>query len=454
MEIKNKIFVVDDNEESRLLLELWLKKGGYEVVSAVNGAEALERLHTEDFDLIISDILMPVMDGFQLCKKVRSDENLSSIPFIFYTATYTDKQDEYFGLKSGADRFIRKPTDMFEFMDVVRELSTRGKIQSPDTRIDKQSLGNGDGSYKLYNEILIKKLETKNSDLEKEIIERKRIEGELTEERNKLEETVNERTRELKLSLQKLQDANLLLEQANHAKNKFLSSMSHELRTPLNAVLGFTDMLQGQYFGKLNEKQLDYIKQVDSSGKHLLSLINNLLNIVKIDAGKMELELSKCSITELLDAIVSMMDSLFTRKKITVNTFIDSAQDEVIIDVHKYKQIMCNLLSNALKYTPEGGSVNITCTAEDETGVRVEIKDTGTGIKEEEKRDLFSGFYQADWVHNDQLGGTGVGLTLTRRLVELHGGNIGVESEVGKGSTFWFTLASQRSNGSLKNNGI
>lgn len=448
-----KIIVVDDNKENCLLMELWLKKGGYEVMSAVNGAEALDRLQTDDFDLIISDILMPVMDGFQLCKKVRSDDNLSSIPFIFYTATYTDKEDEDFGLRSGADRFIRKPADMFEFMDVVGELCKRGKIQSFDTKTDKQNSNNGDGSYKLYNEILVKKLESKNSHLEKEIIERKRIEGELTEERNKLEDMVNERTRELKSSLQKLQDANLLLEQANHAKSKFLSSMSHELRTPLNAVLGFTDMLNGQYFGKLNEKQLDYVKQVDSSGKHLLSLINNLLNIVKIDAGKMELDMNRCSIAELMDAIVSMMDSLFKRKQITVNTFIDSAQDEVLIDVHKYKQIMCNLLSNALKYTPEGGSVSITCTAEDDSGVRVEIKDTGTGIKEEEMRDLFSGFYQADWVHNDQLGGTGVGLTLTRRLVELHGGKIGVESEVGKGSTFWFTLASQRSNGCFENNG-
>jgi len=254
---------------------------------------------------------------------------------------------------------------------------------------------------------------------------------------------VNVRTRELRLSLQKVQDASLLLEQANHVKNKFLSSMSHELRTPLNAVLGFTDMLYGQYFGKLNEKQMDYVKQVDTSGKHLLGLINNLLAIVKIDAGKMELELENCSPIEQINAIVSMMDSQFKRKKITVQTFVDSSLEVMIVDIHKYKQIMYNLLSNALKYTPEGGCVNIMCTEEEGTGIRVEISDTGIGIKDGEKNELFSGFFQADWVYNDQLGGTGAGLTLTRRLVELHGGKLGVESEVGKGSTFWFTLSSQ-----------
>ena len=430
-----KILVVDDNTENLLLLERWLKRSGYTVVSTANGAEALEKLHTEKFNLIISDILMPVMDGFQLCKKVNSDDKLNFIPFVFYTASYTDKQDEELALKSGADRFIRKPYDMFELMAIIEDLCKGHNTRRPNTKSDNQVLEDDEG-----NEILVNKLEGKILLLEKEITERKRIEAELAGERNKLEVTVDARTRELRLSMQKLQDANLLLEQANHAKNKFLESMSHELRTPLNAILGFTDMLSGQYFGKLNDKQLDYVKEVDSSGKYLLGLINNLLNIVKIDAGKMELELETCSLTELMDSIVSIMDSQFTRKKITVKTTIDLVPDAVVVDIHKYKQIMYTLLSNALKYTPEGGCISITCTEDRDAGIRVEINDTGTGISEEEKRHLFSGFYQADWVHNNQLGGTGLGLTLTRRLVELHGGKIGVDSEVGKGSTFWFTI--------------
>ncbi len=435
-----KILVVDDNTENLLLLERWLNKSGYAVVSTANGAEALEKLHTEEFNLIISDILMPVMDGFQLCKKVNSDDKLHSIPFVFYTASYTDKQDEELALKSGAARFIRKPSDMFELMAIIEDLCKGYNTSRSNTKPDDKVIEDDNGSYKLYNEILVKKLEDKMLLLEKEIAERKSIETELAGERNKLEVTVDERTRELRLSMQKLQDADLLLEQANHAKNIFLESMSHELRTPLNAILGFTDMLCGQYFGKLNDKQLDYLKEVDNSGKCLLELINNLLNIVKIDAGKMELALETCSLTELMDSIVSIMDSQFMRKNIKVETTVDSVSDVVVVDVHKYKQIMYTLLSNALKYTPEDRCISITCTEERETGIRVEISDTGIGLNDAEKRHLFSGFYQADWVHNNQLGGTGLGLTLTRRLVELHGGKIGVDSESGKGSTFWFTI--------------
>lgn len=435
-----KILVVDDNAENIFLLDTWLKENGYEVVPTANGAEALDKLHTEEFGLIISDILMPVMDGFQLCKKVNSDDKLNSIPFVFCTASYTDEQDEELALQLGAARFIRKPFDMFELITIIEDLCNGYNMSRLNTTPGNKIPEDGDDAYKLYNEILVKKLEDKMLLLEKEITERKNIEAELAEERNKLEETVNARTSELELSMQKLQDSNLLLEHANRAKNKFLESMSHELRTPLNAILGFTEILYGQHFGKLNEKQIEYVKEVDSSGKHLLGHINNLLNIVKIDAGKMELTLETCSLRQLMDSIVCMLNSQFARKNITVKTTIDSAPDVIVVDVRKYKQIMYNLLSNALKYTPEGGCISITCTGKSDTGIRVEISDTGKGISKKEKQHLFSGFYQADWVHNDQLGGTGVGLTLTRRLVELHGGKIGVDSEVGSGSTFWFTI--------------
>jgi len=435
-----KILVVDDNAENIFLLDSWLKENGYEVVSTANGAEALDKLHTEEFDLIISDILMPVMDGFQLCKKVNSNDKLNSIPFVFCTASYTDKQDEEFALQLGAARFIRKPFDMSELIPIIENLCNGNNTSRSSTKPDNQIPEDENGNYKLYSEILVKKLEDKMLLLEKEITERKHIEAELAGERNKLEKTVNARTRELRLSIQKLQDTNLLLEHANRAKNKFLESMSHELRTPLNAILGFTEILYGQFFGKLNDKQMDYVREVDSSGKLLLGHINNLLNIVKIDAGKMELVLESCSLTQLMDSVVSIMVSQFERKNITVKTSIDYVPDVVVVDINKYKQIMYNLLSNALKYTPEGGCVNITCSEERETGMRVEISDTGIGINEEEEKHIFSGFFQADWVHDNQLGGTGLGLTLTRRLVELHGGKIGVYSEVGKGSTFWFTM--------------
>lgn len=271
-------------------------------------------------------------------------------------------------------------------------------------------------------------------------IQRKQGEQELLEERLNLERTVQERTGELRDSLKKVEVANLLLEQANRAKSQFLAHMSHELRTPLHAVLGFADLLHGKFFGNLNDKQLEYVNQIDTNGKHLLSLINELLDMSKIDAGAMELELEDISFEELINAIVSMMDSQFRKKKLNVKTSIESTLPIMAVDRRKFTQILMNLLSNAVKFTPECGRIEIKAAKEGESQIRVEVSDTGIGIAENDIDKIFSEFYQTDRARDEQLGGTGIGLALTRRLVELHGGKIGVESEEGKGSIFWFTL--------------
>jgi signal transduction histidine kinase len=246
--------------------------------------------------------------------------------------------------------------------------------------------------------------------------------------------------KELRVSLKKVEDTNLLLEQADRAKTHFLSSMSHELRTPLNAILGFSDLLYGQHFGNLNDKQIKYVNQIDDSGKHLLSLISDLLDVSRIDAGAMELDLGNVSPSEFINATVSMMSNQFKGKKIRVKTSIEPTLPVVTADLRKCKQILINLLSNALKYTPEGGQVEIRAARGVDSQARIEVSDTGIGIEADELDKIFSEFYQADSVRDGKLGGTGIGLALTRRLVELHGGEIGVESEPGKGSTFWFTL--------------
>jgi PAS domain S-box-containing protein len=273
-----------------------------------------------------------------------------------------------------------------------------------------------------------------------DITERTRIEKELAAERRNLEETVIQRTQELKESLAGLADTNLQLQQANLAKSRFLSSMSHELRTPLNGILGFAELLRGQHFGALNEKQLHHVNQIDGSGNHLLSLINDVLDIAKIDAGGMEVELEAIAVKEFLQDIAAMMSSQFNKKKIGLQISCDPQVSTLYADGRKFRQIMLNLLSNAVKFTPEGGHVEIRGEQKDGERIRISIRDSGIGIEKVEIEDIFSEFHQASKVRDGHFGGTGMGLALTKRLVELHGGQIGVESTPGKGSTFWFHL--------------
>lgn len=269
-----------------------------------------------------------------------------------------------------------------------------------------------------------------------DITERKYFEHELEEKQNKLEL----RTQELRESLKKTEAANFLLLESNKAKNKFLSTMSHELRTPLNGIIGLADILTGKYFGILNNKQIEYVKQINDCGKHLLALISDILDVAKIDAGAMELEINEIAPDEFIDATVAMVSAQFNKKRIKVTIIIDKKISVIIADRRKCKQIMFNLLSNACKYTPEGGRVDIKAYKKEDAGIRVEVTDTGIGIEEKDIDKIFSEFYQAERVRDEQLGGMGIGLALTRRLVDLHGGNIGVKSSPGKGSCFWFTL--------------
>jgi two-component system sensor histidine kinase EvgS len=227
-------------------------------------------------------------------------------------------------------------------------------------------------------------------------------------------------------------------EQANIAKSNFLSSMSHELRTPLNAILGYTDLLHGMFFGDLNEKQSSYVTQIDKSGKHLLELINDLLDLSKIDAGKSHLQLEVFPPQELIDGVLELMRPEFRKRQLEETTTIDPALGNIRGDRRRCKQILINLLSNAVKFTAEMGKIHVAASKEQDL-VRFSVSDTGIGIRPEDQENIFSEFHQADRARDEALGGTGIGLALTKRLVELHGGEIGVNSD-SSGSTFWFTL--------------
>ncbi len=229
------------------------------------------------------------------------------------------------------------------------------------------------------------------------------------------------------------------IETANRHKSEFLANMSHELRTPLNAIIGFSEVLGERMFGELNEKQAEYTDDILSSGRHLLSLINDILDLSKVEAGRMELELTKFDLPMAIDNALTLIRERASRHGIRLHHSVDERLGELTGDERKIKQILLNLLSNAVKFTPEGGRVDVDAVSSDGV-VEISVSDTGIGIAPQDQETIFEEFRQVGTDYAQKREGTGLGLTLTRKFVELHGGKIWVESELGKGSTFTFTL--------------
>ena len=232
---------------------------------------------------------------------------------------------------------------------------------------------------------------------------------------------------------------NIQLVLANKAKSDFLAHMSHELRTPLNSIIGFSEILMQKMSGELNEKQEQYINNVLKSGKHLLALIDDILDLSKVEAGKIELVIEKISVPENIHDAVTLIKERAMKHRVVIKKDIDP-QLEIEADKQRFKQILFNLLSNAVKFSkPDGGTVTITAKKEDEVA-RISVSDTGIGIREENMKKLFTEFEQLDSGTTRKYGGTGLGLAITKKLVELHGGKIWADSRYGEGSTFTFLM--------------
>jgi len=229
------------------------------------------------------------------------------------------------------------------------------------------------------------------------------------------------------------------LETVSRHKSEFLANMSHELRTPLNAIIGFSELLQQQMFGELNEQQLGYVEDVLDAGQHLLALINDILDLSKVEAGKMELDLSDFSLRDALESGLTMYAEGATRAGVALVLSLDPNEIAVKADERKLRQVVFNLLSNAVKFTPAGGRVDVLARMADGV-VEVAVTDTGPGIAPEDQGLIFEEFRQVRGISGMRHEGTGLGLPLSRKLVELHGGRLWVESVQGQGSTFRFTL--------------
>jgi PAS domain S-box-containing protein len=283
-----------------------------------------------------------------------------------------------------------------------------------------------------------------------DISERKRAQEELIKHKDHLEELVKERTKEL-------DKAKLVAEEANKAKSEFLANMSHEIRTPLSSIIGFSELLFDETKGPLNDDQKKYLGYVTSSGNHLLSLINDILDLSKVEAGKMELLPTSFSIRDLLKNSFSFIVEKATKHNIKLLSEISADVDMIEADERKVKQIIYNLLSNAVKFTPDGETITIGADVvsynsaalpikirkglPDTEYVLVSVKDTGIGIAKKDQSKVFTEFQQIEEPYTKKYEGTGLGLALSKKLVTLHGGKIWFESKgKGKGCTFYFIL--------------
>ncbi|WLT39233.1 HAMP domain-containing histidine kinase [Synechocystis sp. B12] len=254
---------------------------------------------------------------------------------------------------------------------------------------------------------------------------------------------------EIKKAEEQLKFSNKILAKATQLKDEFLANMSHELRTPLNSILGMVETLQNQVYGPLNGKQVQSLEIVENSGRHLLSLINDILDLSKIEAGRMDLDLNPTSVSALVNHSLTFVQQFAIQKQINLSSEIIPNLPDVLVDKRRLCQVLINLLNNAIKFTPEGGKVVVQADLIKEQGkensqsppqLSFTVFDTGIGIEADRLNNIFEPFVQIDSALNRRYDGTGLGLSLVKKIVELHGGSVTVTSKLNEGSRFTITI--------------
>jgi two-component system, sensor histidine kinase and response regulator len=449
------ILIAEDSPTQREILRHMLEKNNFRVVAAGNGREALALLEGEKPLAVISDIVMPDMDGYTLCRSINGNAALLDIPVILLTSL-SNPEDVIMGLECGADYFIMKPYNEVFLLSRIQHIMANSNLKTEQgVRIGLEIFFRGKKYFinssrlQLLN-LLLSTYETafqSNQDLvaasEKLSVMNDQLEGNLAELEAKNQQLINLNAK-LEIQQKVAIEAQCKSEKTSRIKSDFLANMSHELRTPLNSVIGFTEVLQDRFFGPINEKQTEYLDNILLSGRHLLSLINDILDLSKVESGKMKLEVSTFSLRETVDDSLMMLREKALKSGIGLHMELASQADvNIVADQRKVKQILFNLISNAVKFTSAGGDIDVSAVRDGEF-IEITVADTGLGVKEEDIPKLFHPFTQLESVYTKQYEGTGLGLALTRQLVELHGGRVWVKSEFGTGSRFSFTIPLDR----------
>ena len=409
-----RILAVDDSPTYLNELSSELREEGYDVIPARSGEEALRLLALQEVDCILLDLIMPGLSGHETCRRIKALPSLRDVPLVMLTAL-DERQAMVEGINAGADDYIAKSSD-FEVLKARLRAQLRRKQFEDENR-------------KMRERLLRQELEATEA----------RAEREVREARAEFLADLERKNEQLARINTALHSAKERAERESRFKSKFLASMSHELRTPLNAILGFSELLEQELFGGLQPKQKQFVGNVLSSGRHLLTLINDILDLSKVEAGKMELRCEWTPLDVIVDAVKGIVVPLSHARGNNVEIDISSTIPALYVDPVRIKQVLYNLLSNAIKFTSKGGHIRLTATASYRE-VRIAVSDDGVGIRQEDLPRLFREFEQLDTESGRKGEGTGLGLALTKRLVTLHGGTVTVESEPGKGSTFTVSL--------------
>jgi signal transduction histidine kinase len=400
-----KVLMVDDRSENLLALEAILEPLGYTLIRADSGEEALKQVLQHDFAVILLDVQMPGLNGFETAELIKGRARSRFTPVIFLTAISKEAEYVQRGYAVGAVDYLSKP-----FEPVV----LRSKVA-------------------VFVELYLKGEQLKRQEAQLR-------QSELRETRLRHEAELREREVASAAELQEinaqLQQRQQELEEAIAARSRFYASMSHELRTPINAIMGYNSLLLDHLYGPLNPKQVHSLERTQKAARHLLDLVNDILDLSKIEAGKLELHPEQVSVAEIVEELFVTVRPLAEERGSSLAVTALEGTPAVVTDPRRLRQILLNLLSNAIKFG-QGKPIEVLCRGYDRGGVEVEVRDRGLGIPPAQQTRIFEEFVQLQEVQEQ---GTGLGLPISRRLAQLLRGALEVESEVGSGSTFRLVL--------------